>query len=44
MEYTIFRSKPIYRRFTNYALEYTKPIIIFYEPHEIMIKDSNKYL
>lgn len=89
MEYSIFKPRPIYRRFTNFAIEYTekninenpdkpiipidttntllgiqhkitkelpipnkiispwnvtKPIIIFYEPFEIMIKDTTKYL
>ena len=89
MEYSVFKPIPIYRRHTNFAIEYTekninenhdqplipidtmntllgiqhkitkelpipnkiispwnvtKPIIIFYEPFEIMIKDTTKYL
>jgi len=89
MENSVFKPKPIYRRHTNLAIEYTKkninenhdkplisidtintslgiqhkitkelpipniiitpwnvtkPIIIFYEPFEIMIKDTAKYL
>jgi len=89
MEYSVFKPKPIYRRHTNFAIEYTekninenhdkplipidttntllgiqhkitkelpipnkiispwnviKPIIIFFEPFDIMIKDTTKYL